>query len=176
MARLRLKVGNNELEIESSVKEINKQLEQIEILYSMLLQEDLKQFHNIVTKEEISPTKENESTRDQKPEKLTINDILGIDFGEWIKKLKIKTDDVVLFLIAAFYIQKRTQDWVFTEQEVIELFERNGVEFKHVNKIMQKNTKTGWFSEVTKEGGKTMYRLSDFSEENAIELIIAMFN
>ncbi|WP_409176438.1 hypothetical protein [Brevibacillus fortis] len=176
MARLKLKIGNNELEIESSVEEINKQLDRLESLYLMLLNGDLNEINKDSTKEEFPSGGDIEPLNKSKPDKLTIDDVLEVDFSQWIKKLKIKTDDVVLFLIAAFYTQKRKQDCVFTEHEVITLLEQNGVEFKNLRKIMQKNEKTGWMAEVLRERGISKYQLSESTEKSAVELITNLFN
>lgn len=176
MARLKVKIGNNELEIESSVEEINKQLERIESLCLMISNENLNQNQKNSTIEKGPSSEDSGPTVKQIPDKLTIDEILQFDFGEWIRKFKVKTDDVVLFLIAAFYIQKRKQDEVFTEQEVISLLDQSGVEFKNLNKILQKNEKAGWMTEVVKERGAIKYRLSEHSEENAVELITDLFN
>lgn len=61
------------------------------------------------------------------PHKLTIDDIIKEDFNFWLKNQTNDTDDIVSYVLAAYYLQIRSKDNFFTSKGVFSLLYSHGI-------------------------------------------------
>lgn len=107
---IRVKFRDMEIEIKGTEEFVEKHLSNIQDIFN-----SLSNFNSNSDSNNASKTKN--ITMDSPPQKLSIEDILKQDFSIWKKAISQNTNDTIIYVIAAYYIQSKNKNNYFTTQE-----------------------------------------------------------
>jgi len=113
---IKFKVDNIEIEVQGTEDFIEKQ----ELLFKEI-------FSSVPFSKKSVQKSSSPETTDEEPEKITIDYILKQDFNYWRKAITDGTDDAVSYVIAGYFIQKKSKDNFFTTNEVFSLLYKHGI-------------------------------------------------
>lgn len=123
ISHLHIKIHDIDLEVEGSEEFIEKQKI---FLKELISREFFNNPNNLGSITQNQPEQTAEPPSNKLP--ITIEDILKMDFSDWVKIAFDKsTDDVISYLFAGYFIQHNNPDNYFTTKEAFSLLYQNGI-------------------------------------------------
>ncbi|SHH75830.1 hypothetical protein SAMN02745135_01989 [Caloranaerobacter azorensis DSM 13643] len=158
---IKLKYKNFELEIQGKEDFIEKQLSNIDDI--------LRKLSFLIEEHSTSITSNdlNNSTKTSSKSKYSIEEILKKNFSVWKKAFSKETNNVIIYLIAGYYIQLNSKNNSFNADDISKLLSRYNININDINKCKSHNLKVGNIIPINELGVCNEYKIND----NIVNLI-----
>ncbi|OGU13845.1 MAG: hypothetical protein A2X61_07350 [Ignavibacteria bacterium GWB2_35_12] len=165
IAKINLKIGQNEILIEGTSEFVSSQYEKIV--------SHLKIFKEIDSLKPIEPPKkdgENDGENPELKEPLDPNK-LPDTFGEWLNKIPKETSDTDKAVLSGYFTQVKSENKYFRTRDVTKLLKDHSINLSNPSTFLKHAIKAKKIFQHSKSGTEANYKLEREAEIEMIQLL-----